>query len=276
MRKFLLAILTSIVVVFNPNFANAHQPVNLLKTDVSAEKGPLLVDGTISFAVNASFTKSGEQRGFRANLKAGENLTVQYLIIDKAPANKLKNSQLPSLIITSPDGNKIEIKINERTKFFEPFSKTNYLFLSRYSTRAQAGTYNFLLRAKSKADVTIAVGDREIPGEVSRLSASSTPSVTPSTSPSPSTSNSNSPSAAASSGGYTMAKVRQNNSAASCWSAINGKVYDLTKWINLHPGGASRIRAICGVDGSASFNGQHRGSSDVAETLKGYLLGPLE
>lgn len=275
MRKYSFGIVVAILTFLCTSFASAHQPVNLLNSDSSAEKGPLLVDGTISFAVNASFTKSGEQRGFRANLKAGENLSVQYLIIDKAPANKLKNSQLPTLTITTPSGSKIEIKINERTKFFEPFSKTNYLFLSRYSAPAQAGTYSFLLRSKSKADVTIAVGDREIPGEVSRIIKTEMPSVSPSPSVSTSASASQSSSAAASSG-YTMVKVKQNNSATSCWSAINGKVYDLTKWINLHPGGAAKIKAICGVDGSASFNIKHGGSSDVAETLKGYLLGPLE
>ena len=48
--------------------ATAHQPVFLLDTDTTAAKGPLLVDGTVSFAVQASFNKSGEKRAFRACL----------------------------------------------------------------------------------------------------------------------------------------------------------------------------------------------------------------
>jgi len=42
--------------------AHAHQPVVLLDSDTTASKGPLLLDGTISFAVRASFTKPGTLR----------------------------------------------------------------------------------------------------------------------------------------------------------------------------------------------------------------------
>jgi cytochrome b involved in lipid metabolism len=75
--------------------------------------------------------------------------------------------------------------------------------------------------------------------------------------------------------GYTMEKVRENNSASSCWSIINGNVYDLTKWISSHPGGRSAITGICGRDGTSSFNGRHRGDGGPASVLTGYLLGPL-
>jgi cytochrome b involved in lipid metabolism len=75
--------------------------------------------------------------------------------------------------------------------------------------------------------------------------------------------------------GYTMAKVAQHNNASSCWAAINGNVYDLTAWINQHPGGPERILSICGTDGSAAFNGQHAGQSQPANILKNFLLGPL-
>jgi cytochrome b involved in lipid metabolism len=72
-----------------------------------------------------------------------------------------------------------------------------------------------------------------------------------------------------------MANVKKNNSATSCWSVINGNVYNLTQWINSHPGGSTAIRGICGVDGSSSFNGKHGRQSNPNETLSGYLLGPL-
>lgn len=76
--------------------------------------------------------------------------------------------------------------------------------------------------------------------------------------------------------GLTMAVVATHNSATSCWSVINGSVYDLTSWINQHPGGSSRILAICGIDGSSAFNGQHGGQGGPTSTLSGFLLGPLE
>jgi len=80
---------------------------------------------------------------------------------------------------------------------------------------------------------------------------------------------------AATGAGYTLAKVKANASAASCWTVIKGNVYDLTKWIGSHPGGESAIASLCGVDGSASFASQHEGQSKPESRLVGYLLGPL-
>ena len=148
--------------------AIAHQPVFLLDTDTTAAKGPLLVDGTVSFAVQASFSKAGQKKAFRAALKEGDQLDVQYLIIDKKPENKLKNSKLPLLVITSPSGKKTTMKFTERTEFFETYSRTMYLYLSRISEVAEAGIYSFVITARSKAAITLGVGVKEVPGEVVR------------------------------------------------------------------------------------------------------------
>lgn len=75
--------------------------------------------------------------------------------------------------------------------------------------------------------------------------------------------------------GYTISDVRDNDNASSCWAAIDGSVYDLTDWINKHPGGASRIISLCGTDATTAFNGMHGGQSRPESTLDGYLLGPL-
>ena len=83
------------------------------------------------------------------------------------------------------------------------------------------------------------------------------------------------PSASAAAAGYTIANVKANASATSCWSVIKGNVYNLTAWINQHPGGSSSIKSLCGVDGSASFAAQHQGESKPESRLAGYLLGPL-
>ncbi len=74
---------------------------------------------------------------------------------------------------------------------------------------------------------------------------------------------------------YTLAQVAQHNNASSCWSAINGKVYDLTSWINLHPGGQQAILSICGIDGSTAFNDQHGGQRRPANELSGFAIGTL-
>ncbi len=69
--------------------------------------------------------------------------------------------------------------------------------------------------------------------------------------------------------------VASNNSPASCWAIIGDNVYDLTEWIDSHPGGASRIVGLCGTDGTSQFQGQHGGSSSAQGTLERYLLGAV-
>jgi cytochrome b involved in lipid metabolism len=279
MRKSVAAALVLALSIIPAGAATAHQPVFLLPTDTTPNAGPLLVDGTVSFAIRASFTKSGQKQAFRAALKEGDSLEIQYLIVDKKPENTLKNTMLPQLVVTSPTGKKLTMKFNERTKFYEPYGRTNYLYLARYSAPAETGIYQFVATSRARAAITIAVGDREVPGEVLRgpvptpataqpTPAAVAPAATPTLSPTPTAE-------VTTQAGYTMAKVKENNSSASCWSVINGNVYNLTQWINSHPGGQSVIRGLCGVDGTSSFNGKHRGDGGPASILTGYLLGPL-
>jgi len=285
MRRTLTALIALALAATLTAPASAHQPVFLLPTDTTPNAGPLLVDGTVSFAIRASFTKSGQKQAFRAALKEGDSLEIQYLIVDKKPENTLKNTMLPQLVVTSPSGKKLTMKLNERTKFYEPYGRTNYLYLARYSAPAEAGIYQFVATSRARAAITIAVGDKEIPGEVLRgaapapaAPAPASPAPTPAAPAAPAATPTPSPTPTAevtTQAGYTMAKVKENNSAASCWSVINGNVYNLTQWINSHPGGPSVIRGLCGVDGTSSFNGKHRGDGGPASILTGYLLGPL-
>ena len=156
------------LVFLGSSVAYAHQPVVLSDSDTTAAMGPLLVDGTVSFAVRAAFTKTGQKKAFRAQFKAGDKLSVQYLIVDKKPENKLKTTALPSLVITSPAGSSMTLKFTERTKFYETYGKVNYFYLARYSAIAEAGIYNFTITSKGRAAITVAVGDREVRGDVVR------------------------------------------------------------------------------------------------------------
>lgn len=277
MRKSVVAALVLAFSILPAGSATAHQPVFLLPTDTTPNAGPLLVDGTVSFAIRASFTKSGQKQAFRAALKEGDSLEVQYLIVDKKPESTMRSTLLPQLVITSPTGKKLTMKFTERTKYLEKYSRTTYLYLGRYSAPAEAGIYQFVATSRARAAITIAVGDKEVPGEVLRGPAPTpaapaptpaAPAATPTPSPTPTAE-------VTTQAGYTMEKVRENNSASSCWSIINGDVYDLTKWISSHPGGRSAITGICGRDGTSSFNGRHRGDGGPASVLTGYLLGPL-
>lgn len=74
---------------------------------------------------------------------------------------------------------------------------------------------------------------------------------------------------------YSLAQVAVHNSASSCWSVINGGVYDLTTWIGQHPGGKQAIMGLCGKDGSTAFNGQHEGGEKQAAMLVTLKIGVL-
>jgi len=277
MRRLIL--LVAFLLALSALPAHAHQPVTLLNSDTTAARGPVLDDGTVSFAIRASFTKVGQKKGFRANFVAGDNLEVQYLIVDKRPENRLKNNQLPTLLITSPSGKRTTLTISERTKFYEPYGMTNYLYLSRLSAIAEPGTYSFLVTARAKASITVAVGDREVPGTVSRGAVAATPSpvttstpaVTPATTPKPDAT----PTPSVTQSGYTMADVRTNSTKSKCWTVIDKKVYDLTNWISAHPGREAPILFLCGKDGTNSFKAQHANESNPLARLASFLLGPL-
>ncbi len=74
---------------------------------------------------------------------------------------------------------------------------------------------------------------------------------------------------------YTLAQVALHSNATSCWAAVNGGVYDLTAWINQHPGGKQAILSLCGKDGSAAFNDQHGGQRRPANELAGFKIATL-
>ncbi len=74
---------------------------------------------------------------------------------------------------------------------------------------------------------------------------------------------------------YTMADVEAHGTQKSCWTTIGGKVYDLTSWIDQHPGGALAIISLCGKDGTESFQRQHGGQANPEAELKTLLIGQL-
>ena len=73
----------------------------------------------------------------------------------------------------------------------------------------------------------------------------------------------------------TLDEVKKHNSAIDCWSIIDGNVYDLTNWVESHPGGNERITAICGKDGTSSFLGKHSNSNSAKSQLNRFELGKL-
>lgn len=74
---------------------------------------------------------------------------------------------------------------------------------------------------------------------------------------------------------FTMAEVALHANTTSCYSVVNGSVYDLTTWIPKHPGGERAIKGICGKDGTDGFNGKHGGKPQPESTLASFKIGVL-
>lgn len=67
----------------------------------------------------------------------------------------------------------------------------------------------------------------------------------------------------------TLTEIATHNSKDSCWTAIDGNVYDVTKFISTHKGG-DRILAVCGIDGTDLFTGKSpmgRVHSEMAKAI---------
>ncbi|KAI8821380.1 FMN-dependent dehydrogenase-domain-containing protein [Fimicolochytrium jonesii] len=70
-------------------------------------------------------------------------------------------------------------------------------------------------------------------------------------------------------------ELQRHNKATDCWVALHGQVYDLTSFLDEHPGGRRLILAQAGTDGTEAFEEVH--SKDVIsrtlspETLIGAL-----
>lgn len=76
----------------------------------------------------------------------------------------------------------------------------------------------------------------------------------------------------------TIEEIAQHSSASDCWMAIEGKVYNVTNYVRIHPGGSSIIRG-CGKDATSLYNnrnGSGRGHSALANRiLQTFQIGTL-
>jgi nitrate reductase (NAD(P)H) len=72
---------------------------------------------------------------------------------------------------------------------------------------------------------------------------------------------------------YTLEEVEQHDSHESCWFVHEGSVYDATKFLKTHPGGAESILLVAGQDGTEDFNAIH--SAKARGMLQEYLLGRI-
>ncbi|KAF5002819.1 hypothetical protein FDECE_10522 [Fusarium decemcellulare] len=72
---------------------------------------------------------------------------------------------------------------------------------------------------------------------------------------------------------YSREEVRQHATAPSLWCIINSTIYDLTDFIQEHPGGSHILHQIAGQDATAAFYSLHR--HDVLSSFSDLAIGTI-
>ena len=162
-KKFLLTVL-ALVALLPASAAKAHDPIILTPDQATPANGPLILDGTISFALYGTLDSPKDTRGFRVNFKEGDPLFFAILIPDLAPENQLDDASLPFLEITDPAGTTTKLSVSEKVSFAEPFTGTNYVRLTEYNSVAITGTYSVVVTGDSPGRFTVSVGQKEMFG----------------------------------------------------------------------------------------------------------------
>ena len=163
MKKLLF--ITAILLGLLPaSIASAHDPIILTSEQQTPADGPLLVDGTISFALYGSLDTGGDTRGFRVQFKEGDPLSISILIPDLSPENTLDDVSLPFVNVEDPNGTTVKLSITEKVPFPEPFTGTNYVRLTEFRGTAIGGIYSVTVTGDSPARFTVSVGEKEMFG----------------------------------------------------------------------------------------------------------------
>jgi cytochrome b involved in lipid metabolism len=68
----------------------------------------------------------------------------------------------------------------------------------------------------------------------------------------------------------TPETLKQHNKRDDAWTAINGKVYDVTAYIPYHPGGEKELMRVAGRDGTKLFGERAR----VQRTVWTHVYSP--
>ncbi|GER50430.1 cytochrome b5 [Striga asiatica] len=74
---------------------------------------------------------------------------------------------------------------------------------------------------------------------------------------------------------HTFEEVAKHNQKEDCWLIIWGKVYDVTSFLEEHPGGDDALLAATGKDATYAF--EDVGHSDDAQMqMKNFLIGHID
>lgn len=60
----------------------------------------------------------------------------------------------------------------------------------------------------------------------------------------------------------TREELSKHNTKTDCWTSLNGRVYNITPYLDFHPGGVPQIMRAAGKDGTQLFNEYHHWVND--------------
>uniref|UniRef100_A0A3B4YGB0 Cytochrome b5 type B n=1 Tax=Seriola lalandi dorsalis TaxID=1841481 RepID=A0A3B4YGB0_SERLL len=73
---------------------------------------------------------------------------------------------------------------------------------------------------------------------------------------------------------YTLEEIRLHNMSNDTWLIVHDKVYDITSFLEEHPGGEEVLLEQAGADATESFEDVGH-STDAREMLQHYYIGEL-
>lgn len=74
-------------------------------------------------------------------------------------------------------------------------------------------------------------------------------------------------------GKYTWQEVAKHNTAESAWVIVEGKVYDVTHFLDKHPGGKEMLLLSAGRECTALFTSYHWATEKPRKYLSAYEIG---
>jgi hypothetical protein len=73
---------------------------------------------------------------------------------------------------------------------------------------------------------------------------------------------------------FSRDEVKQNNTEDSLWFIIDSKVYDVTDFVDAHPGGEYVLKQVAGTDATEAFYNLHR--QEVLQKYSSLCIGTVQ